>query len=69
MLDPCTPGERAILLGWLFGRGKVVTAHEVAAILGIKDRRARSLLCEASRMIPIYRDDDGLWRVCQDYED
>ena len=68
MLDPCTPGERAILLGWLFGRGKVMTAQEVAIMLGVKDRRARSLLNEASRMIPIYRDDDGKWRVCQDYE-
>lgn len=69
MLDPCTPTERAILLGWLFGRGKVMTSYEVAALLGVQPRRARSLLNEASRMVPIFRDDDGRWKVCQDYED
>jgi hypothetical protein len=64
LMDPCTPGERAVLLGWLFALGKIMTARDVADLLGIKDRRARSLLNEASRIIPIYRDDDGLWRVC-----
>ena len=64
MIDPVTPVERTALLVWLLANGRTMTAPQVATLLSIGNRRARSLLCELSRVVPIYRDDNGLWRTC-----
>ncbi|MEN6507087.1 MAG: hypothetical protein ABFD92_21330 [Planctomycetaceae bacterium] len=52
------------MLVYLLTIGKRVTAQDAARIVGITDRSARDMLNRISRMVPIYRDDDGKWTIC-----
>lgn len=64
MLDPCTPTERTAALVYLLTIGRQMTAQDAAHIVGITDRSARDILNRISRVVPIYRDDDGKWTIC-----
>lgn len=64
MLDPCTPTERVAVVVYLLTIGRRMTALEAARIVGVNDRSARDMLNRISRMVPIYRDDDGKWTIC-----
>ena len=66
MSDPCTPYERAALLTWLFCAGGRYTALEVACRTGLQVRQAQYLLLSLTRVIPIYRANDGKWQLLTD---
>ena len=63
-MDPDTPQERVGALVWRLATGQKMTTRQVADLLSLKKRRARSLMLELSRVLPIFRDDDGFWKRC-----
>ena len=64
--DPCTSTERSGLIVYLFCQGGRFTALEVAQRLGITVQASRKLLCGLARVIPIYREDTGVWLLLVD---
>jgi len=65
--------ERAAKLGWQLALGEVFTNRQAADFLGISVSWARRLLCQLSRVLPIYYDDsrpglDGYWFSTQHYD-
>ena len=60
------PIERATLLTQQFLDGREFTTSEAARMCGVSDRTARRDLNTMSRVIAIYRGEDGLWRVFEE---
>jgi predicted DNA-binding transcriptional regulator YafY len=62
-----TPTERAVLLIHWLHIGRELTTAEVADDLQISQRTAQRMFTAASRAgVPIYRDDDGVYRLLSD---
>jgi hypothetical protein len=57
--------ERAALLGRFFTNGARLAAADVAAMMGMRESGAHSLLVRMSRVLPIHQADDGLWESCE----
>ena len=55
--------ERATLLTEQLLDGRELRAAEAAELCGVSQRTARRDLNTMSRVIAIYRDDSGLWRL------
>jgi len=53
--EDLTPQERAALIAWRLARGEELTTRDVADCTGLTVRRARMLLNEISRVVPIHR--------------
>lgn len=56
-----TVTERAVFVGWRLMAGDVWTTQEVANILGMSWAGAYQLLCKASRILPIYQNEEKQW--------
>jgi hypothetical protein len=54
--------QRAALVGYYIGIGGCFTTQEVAEIAGTTYDGAHKLMDKVSSTLPIYRDDDGVWR-------
>lgn len=65
MIDPDTPLERVALVTWYLALGMGLTTKEVAQITKISRQGAWLMLCDMSRVIPIYQDEKHIWRRCQ----
>lgn len=50
-----TSQERAMLVAWALCEGQKLTVKEVAVLTGLKPRSARTLLVQASRVLPIVK--------------
>jgi hypothetical protein len=61
-IQPTTPSERGAVAGWMLASGIAVTTRGLAERLGITNRGARGLLQRASRVLPIYRPEAGVWQ-------
>ena len=55
------PQEKAGRIAWLLARGARLTVRQVAELTGLRRRAATDLLNTLSRVLPIYRGDDGRW--------
>jgi len=56
--------EKAALIAWHLAHGEGMTTNEVAEITGLTWGGAWRLMDRLSRVLPIYRDEDGMWSVC-----
>lgn len=63
-----TVTERAAFVGWRLMAGDVWTTQEVATLLGMSWQGAYQLLCGASRILPIYQDEQRRWTKIADLE-
>ena len=54
--------QRAALVGYYIGIGGSFTTKEIAEIAGTTHIGAYKLMDKVSGTLPIYRDDDGVWR-------
>lgn len=63
-MTPETPSERAALVAWYMAHGMGLSTREVADLTHLNRRRAWELMCRISRIIPIFQDDDRVWRAC-----
>jgi hypothetical protein len=63
-MTPETPSERVALVVWWLAHGEGLTTRQVSEITCLSWHGAASLLDRISRVLPIYRDDDGVWQVC-----
>jgi hypothetical protein len=59
-----TAQERAALVAWHLAHGEVMTTAEVASVTGLSWAGAWHLMNRLSRVLPIYRDESGVWAVC-----
>lgn len=60
------PVERAALITEKLMTGRGLTTAEAAELCGVSQRTAQRDLSDMSRVIAIYRHDDGVWRVLYD---
>ncbi len=65
-----TAQEKAALIAWHLAHGEGMTTADVASITGLTWGGAWWLMTRLSRVLPIYRDDDGVWAVsaCKELE-
>ena len=56
--------EKAALIAWHLAHGEAMTTAEVASLTGLTWAGAWFLMSRLSRVLPIYRDDAGVWSVC-----
>jgi hypothetical protein len=56
-----TVTERAAFIGWQLMKGNTWTTAEVAALMGMSWQGAFEMLNKASRILPIYQDDQKRW--------
>ena len=67
LLTESTPTERAVLLIHWLHSGRELTTAVVAEDLQVSQRTAQRLFVAASRAgVPVYRDDDGVYRLLPD---
>lgn len=66
ILIETTPTERAALVAYWLLSGRELTTTEAARSLQVSPRTAQRLFAAVSRAIPVYRDDDGIWRTVDD---
>ena len=59
-----TAQEKAALITWHLAHGEEITTTEVAHMAGLTWAGAWFLMERLSRVLPIYRDDRGVWTVC-----
>lgn len=59
MSEGLTPSERTALLTWALVERRALTAAEAATIIGMSENRARRLLNQVSRVLPIYTERRG----------
>ncbi len=67
-VDWCAYQRAGAAVSWLMA-GQALTAAQAARRLGIGPRGARRMFLTLSGALPIYCDDDGLWRWVEDGED
>lgn len=66
-LSESTPTERALLLVHWLHIGRELTTADVAESLQVSQRTAQRMFTAASRAgVPVYRDDDGIYRLLSD---
>lgn len=63
LLLESTPTERAAVVAYWLANGRAVTTASVAESLQVSQRTAQRLVVSVSRVLPIYRDDSGCWRL------
>lgn len=66
LLLESTPTERAAVVAYWLANGRTVTTADVAESLQVSQRTAQRLVVSVSRVLPIYRDDAGFWRLAAD---
>ena len=59
-----TAQEKAALITWHLAHGEGMTTAEIAMMTGMTWAGAWFLMERLSRVLPIYRDDYGIWLVC-----
>lgn len=64
--EPETSSERVALVVWYMAHGMALAPSEVVKITGLSSSGAWRMMCAVSRVIPIYQDDAGIWRVLRD---
>lgn len=67
-MKPDTPAERVAVITWYLASGMTITTQEAAKMAHISHQRAWEILCEISRVLPIYQDDRQYWTVCKEKE-
>ena len=65
-MTPETPGERYALIGWYMAAGMALSTSEVAQLTGLTRDSALRLMYRISRVLPIYQDNERIWRVQRD---
>ena len=55
--------ERIARVTWALSEGQALTTRQAAALAGISTRGAWSMLDKLCRVLPIYQDEDNVWRV------
>ncbi len=60
--DPETTTERVALVVFYLMLGVALTTKEAARLAHISRQNAHAMLCRISRVVPIYQDDDCIWR-------
>ena len=55
--------EKAALIAWHLAHGEGMTTAEVASITGLSWTGAWFLMNRLSRVLPIYRNESGVWTV------
>lgn len=68
LLLESTPTERAAMITYWLANGRSLKTAEVAESLRVSERTAQRLVVSVSRVLPIYRDDLGFWRLAGDDE-
>ena len=66
-MDPETPSERVALVVWYMAHGMALSTKEVSKITKLSESASWRLMCNISRVIPIYLDESariGIWRIC-----
>jgi hypothetical protein len=58
-----TPEERVAIVVWHLSHGDAFTSAEAGRMLGLTRQGADWLLCNISRVVPIYKDEDNRWQV------
>lgn len=61
---PVTPSERVALVVWYMAHGMALAPSEIVQLTNLSSSAAWRMMCTISRVIPIYQDDKGIWRVC-----
>jgi hypothetical protein len=56
--------EKAALVAWHLAHGEGMSTAEIARLTGLTWGGAWHLMNRLSRVLPIYRDDSGVWAVC-----
>lgn len=64
-MQPETPSERVALVAWYMAFGMALSTKEIAKITGLTGKGAWSLMCRISRVLPVYKDDQDIWRTCE----
>ena len=64
MSEPDTTTERVALVAWHLAHGDGMTTANVAELTKLTSEGARLLMLRISRVLPIYRDEYGVWQVC-----
>lgn len=59
------PSERAIYLTYVLVSGRALTPQEAAEMTGVHLSTAYRILDRISRQVPLWRDEDGRWRVLE----
>lgn len=54
--------QRAALVGFYIADGATFTIQEIAEMCGVSVDGAKKLMEKASAVVPIYDDEDGVWR-------
>ena len=54
--------ERVGVVVWLLAAGRAMSTAEVADMTGTTRNGAWRLLSKLCRVLPLYLDDDGIWR-------
>ena len=62
-MDTETPTERAAVITLAIAGGHGLTTRQTAEITGLTMQGAYVLLCRISRVVPIYQDGEGKWRL------
>jgi hypothetical protein len=59
-----TAQEKAALVTWHLAHGEELTTAEIALMAGLTFQGAWFLMIRLARVLPIYRNDAGVWAVC-----
>lgn len=65
---PETPSERVAVVVWWLAHGEGLTTRQVATLTGLSRQKAWVMLCNLSRVLPIYQDEKFVWQVCANRE-
>jgi DNA-binding IclR family transcriptional regulator len=68
LLVEATPTERVAAVTFLLTKGDALTSAEIAERVDLTPHGARALLNRMSRVVPLYRDEHGCWRIAPDSE-
>lgn len=54
--------QRAALVGFRIAEGEEFTTSQIAEMCGLTVEGAKKMMEKASAVVPIYDDEDGVWR-------
>lgn len=69
MIIESNRAERIAYLSYLLVCGRTLTTKDASTISDVSIRTAQRDLVDMSRVLPIYRDEEGYWRTMENHTD
>jgi len=66
-MDEYSTTERVAVLTWRLATGSAVSGSELATMFGMSRQGAHAMLARLSRVLPLYQDAAGRWRLVDEH--